>query len=122
MAMKGAISLLKSIGALKRSKDLMEDALADIPVGSSVVKKACKVAVARLDKAYMDILTAPGLGEDYRAVLRREWASDQWTNEAILEKLVQLTPECRETIETLIDGIISGETIKIVDSDGKDTN
>jgi hypothetical protein len=120
--MKGATSLLNSIASLKRSKDLMKATMADIPSDNSVVKKACKVALGRIEKAYMDILTAPGLGEDYRTVLRREWASDQWTNEAILEKLVQLTPETRETVETLIDGIINGETINIVDSDSKNTD
>jgi hypothetical protein len=110
---KGANSLLRSVGQLRRAYDLLTDCINDIPLSGSPVKKAAIIARNRVEKSYMDILTAPGLGDEYRNVVRTEWQTDGWTTEAIQEKIIQLDPQARETVETLLDALIAGETIEI---------
>ena len=110
---KGANSLLRSIGAIKRAHDLLTSCINDIP-GKGPIKRAAITARNRLEAAYTDIVTAPAVGDNYRTVIRAEWGSDQWTIEAIEEKLARLHPQTRETIETLLDALIAGKKIQIL--------
>ena len=60
-----------------------------------------------------DLITLPVLPQTVRDGIKAEWQSDVFTVDAISEKTALLNPEQRENIETLIDYMLKGETIKV---------
>lgn len=54
------------------------------------------------------------IGDESRGVLKNE-LSDSLAFDSINDKLIRLTTEQRSLVETVIDSLISGEEVKIVD-------
>jgi len=60
-----------------------------------------------------DLITHPLLPQSVRDGIKAEWSSDCFTVDAIAEKAALLNPAQRENIESVIDCMLKGETLKI---------
>jgi hypothetical protein len=69
----------------------------------------------RLIWIYKDLISHPAFTEEVRQGIRNEWNSDTFVVPAIMDKMALLTPEQRTTVEDLIDIILKGDELKIVD-------
>jgi hypothetical protein len=61
------------------------------------------------------LITNPNFTEEVREGIRKEWNSDTFVLPAISEKLGLLNPDQRSVVEDLIDLILKGDNIQIVD-------
>ncbi len=61
------------------------------------------------------MISNPNFTEEVREGIRKEWNSDTFVLPAISEKLGLLNPDQRAVVEDLIDLILKGDNIQIVD-------
>lgn len=110
--MKGGSNIVSAIHSLKQAYDFFESFERDYPgskaeiIFSSYRKK--------IEWIYKDILTYPFFTEPIRDGIRNEWNSDVFTLPALNEKIPLLNPEQREMVENIIDALLKGETINIL--------
>jgi hypothetical protein len=70
---------------------------------------------SKLEWIYKDLISNPNFTEEVREGIRKEWNSDTFVLPAISEKLGLLNPDQRAVVEDLIDLILKGDNIQIVD-------
>ena len=109
---KGA-NIINAIQNLRMAQEQFDDFCRQFP--NSKGEKVFKDYSKRISWMFKDLLTHPFLTEEVRVGIKKEIDSDIWSVPAILEKVALLTPEYRELIEEMLDGIIRGEEIKIID-------
>jgi hypothetical protein len=109
--MKGGSNIVSAIHALRQGFDHFESFEKDHP-GSKGAQLFANYR-KKIEWVYKDLLTNPHLTEPVREGIRREWKSDVFSVPAINEKIPLLNPEQRDLIETIIDALLKGETIKL---------
>ena len=107
-------NIISAIQNLKLAQEQFEDFCRQFP--NTKGEKLFKTYVGKISWMFNDIVTHPFLTEEVRYGIKKEINSDIFAIPAIHEKISLLRPEQREMIESLIDAYISGENIKIVDT------
>ena len=67
----------------------------------------------RINWIFRDVITFPHFGDDVREGMRKEIASDAFSYDSLVEKVSLLNPEQRETLDSLLDDILRGNTIEV---------
>ena len=111
---KRGANIINAIQNLRMAQDQFEDFCRQYP--NSKGERVFKDYSKRISWMFKDLLTHPFITEEVREGIKKEIDSDVWGVSAIIEKVALLTPEYRDLIEEMIDGIIRGEEIKIIDS------
>jgi len=107
--------ILKAIHSIRRAKDNFD--VFCLGAVTKDVKKQFLGYSNRLEWIINDIKCHPQCSNEIRNAINEEWQSDVYTIDAIQEKVLKLTPQERDSIETILDCILSGETINIVYDD-----
>lgn len=107
-------NIVQFIIKLKQAKTHCENVAAICPENTGG-HKHFKRQIKRLDDIFTDTASITILSEEVRAAMRKEWNSDEFTIEAIYEKLALLPPEQKEKVETLVDMILAGEKIELIE-------
>ena len=110
--MKATFDILNSLHHLKLSRDFMRSFMLDNP--ESVGARMLLPYTKKMDWIAQDLITNPRFPQEIRDAIRKEWEADGFTIPAIDEKIAKLSPEQREILESIIDLILEGETIKVV--------
>jgi len=108
-----ASSIVTALNRLNQSKLFFEDFLRETKGGMGEMK--AKAYLAKINWILMDFKTICSFGDDVRASVKAEIESDSLQVDAIYENLMLLTPDKRQLIETIIEGMLKGEEIKIVE-------
>lgn len=110
--MKGGSNIVSGIQHLKRAFEHFESFRREYP--GSKGERLFKGFNQRLNWVYSEMSTSPFLPEDIREGIKKEWNSDVFTVDAIAENVALLSPEQRELVDTIIEGLLSGEQIQFV--------
>lgn len=113
--MKGGTDLVSAIHHLKQAFEHLDSFRREHP--GSAGARLFKTYQQKVEWIVKDFLTIPYLPREVSDGIRKEWESDVFTKDAILEKVNMLTPEQRTLIETVIDQIILGEELILVQDD-----
>jgi hypothetical protein len=105
-------SLVQSIQHLKLADEFMKDFMRQAPNsrGAFIFSGYSQ----KVNWILKDILTYPHFGDDVRNGIKAELKSDAFGVHAIFEKVPLLTPEQRDVVESLIEDMLSGKTLKII--------
>lgn len=112
--MKAASNIVSGILSIKQAYDHFEVFGLEHP--DSKGSKLFSNYGRKLQWIYSDMLTNPLLPEEVRQGIKKEWESDSFIVPAISEKSALLKPEQREMIEMVIDAMLCGEEINIIDN------
>jgi len=112
--------ILKAIHSLRRAKDNLD--VFCLGKVTPHVKKQFKNYSSKIEWIINDIKCHPQCSQEIRDAINEEWQSDVFTVDAINEKVLKLSPSERESIETIIDCVLIGETINIVYHDKSEKN
>lgn len=63
-----------------------------------------------------EIITHPHIPQEVRDGVKKEWEGDVFSVDAIAEKVALLAEDKRSIVESIVDAMLAGEEIKIVDS------
>lgn len=110
--MSSNANIINGIISLKKAKDFFEDAMrtaGDKSIGAKLMGNV----VNRIEGAKNVFVTSTWFPELVREGIRKEWASDSFTVDAITEKVALLSPEQREAIERVLDKILAGDSLEI---------
>lgn len=109
--MKGGSNIIGSVHALKQAHDHLTSFRLEHPgtKGAALATGYC----TRIQFIVTDLLTHPFLPQVVRDGIRAEWESDAWAVPAIAEKVALLSPDQRESLERLVEALLSGEKIKV---------
>lgn len=110
--MKGADNIIGAVHALKMALDNFQVYGLEHP--ESRGDKLFKGYNQKIEWIYKDIITNPVLPQKVRDGIKKEWESDVFIVDAIREKITLLNPDQRELVETLIDGMLKGESVTFV--------
>lgn len=110
--MKGADNIIGAVHALKAALDNFQVYGLEHP--DSRGDKLFKGYNQKIEWIYKDIITNPVLPQTVRDGIKKEWESDVFVVDAIREKITLLSVEQRELVETLIDGMLRGESVTFV--------
>lgn len=104
-------NIISAIQHARRAKDFFEDFIRQHPgtKGAGLFKNY----ISKLDFIYRDLITTPALPPIVVEGIKKEWASDVYAVDAIMEKIPLLKPDQREAIEMVIDKILNGESINV---------
>lgn len=69
---------------------------------------------AKIAFIFRDLITHPFLTDEVRQGIKNEIASDVYAVPALFEKIPLLPPEQREYVELIVDDILAGRELKIV--------
>jgi hypothetical protein len=105
-------NIINGITKLKQAKDLLEDAMRTAGK-ESVGAKLIGNVVNRIEGAKNVFVTSIWFPDVVREGIRKEWASDSFTVDAITEKIALLSPKQRDTIEAVLDKILAGELLQV---------
>lgn len=111
--MRGATDLVSAIHHIKQAFEHLDSFRREHP--GSAGARLFKTYQQKLEWIVKDFLTIPYLPSQVVEGIRKEWESDVFTKDAILEKVNMLNPEQREAIEAIIDQVILGEELKIIE-------
>ena len=105
-------NVILSIQSLRMAEEFMQDFIREFPNsrGAHIFKGYSK----RINWILTDIVTYPFFGDEVRDGMRKEMSSDVLTVPAIYEKIPLLNPEQRDALESVIDSVLAGETIEII--------
>lgn len=105
-------NIILSIQSLRMAEEFMQDFIREFPNsrGAHIFKGYSK----RINWILTDIVTYPFFGDEVRDGMRKEMSSDVLTVSAIYEKIPLLNPEQRDALESVIDSVLAGETIEII--------
>lgn len=109
--------ILKALHDLWRAKLHLKLFVLSENVTNPKVKVQFKGYINKIEYIVNDIKLHPQCSEEIRQAINEEWNSDILTIDSIQEKVLKLTPQERDSIETILDCILSGETINIVYND-----
>jgi len=112
--MKAASNIVSGILSIKQAYDHFE--VFGLQHPDSKGQKLFSNYANKLHWIYKDMLTNPLLPEEVRQGIKKEWESDSFIVPAITEKSALLKPEQREMIEMVIDAMLCGEEINIIDN------
>ena len=112
--MKAASNIVSGILSIKQAYDHFEVFGLEHP--DSKGSKLFSHYGRKLHWIYSDMQTNPLLPEEVRQGIKKEWESDSFIVPAISEKSALLKPEQREMIEMIIDAMLCGEEINIIDN------
>ena len=105
-------NIINGIIELKKANDLFEDAVRSLGKESKCAK-LLKNYISKINWIYTDMVTFPKFTEIVINGIRKEWASDSFTVDAITEKVALLSPEQRDAIEKVIDSVLDGEMLEV---------
>lgn len=108
-----AASIVTALNKLNQSKAFFEDFLRETKGGIGEIK--AKVYIKKIEWILLDFKTITCFTDAIRESVKKEIESDSFQSDALHEKCLLLEPEKRELIENLIDALLKGEEIKIVD-------
>lgn len=111
--MRGATDLVSAIHHIKQAFEHLDSFRREHP--GSAGARLFKTYQQKLEWIVKDFLTIPYLPSQVVDGIRKEWESDVFTKDAILDKVNMLNPEQREAVEVLIDQIILGQELKIIE-------
>lgn len=111
--MKGGSNIVSGVHCLKQAHDHFTSFQLDHQ-GSKGAALA-KGYNQRIAWIVRDLLTHPFLTQPVRDGIKAEWNSDVWAVPAIAEKVALLSPDQRDNVERLVDALLNGEEIKIID-------
>lgn len=114
--MKGQIALVNGLIHLTVAEQYFSSFAKDNPgtKGASILGNYSN----RIKWIYNDLITNPRLPDEVREGIKREINGDALVIPALVEKVALLTEENRQAIETLVDGMISGERIIVEKMEG----
>jgi hypothetical protein len=105
--MKGESDFLAGFQHLHRGYDHWQSFVRERPGG--VAERLFGNYCRKIEWIAKDLITCPLFPSIVREGLKTEWNSDAFMVDAIIEKVMVLTPGQREVIETVLDRIIAGE-------------
>ena len=105
-------NIISGIIELKKAKDLFEDTIRSLGKESKGAR-LLKNYISKIDWIYTDMVTFPKFTDVVINGIRKEWASDSFTVDAITEKVAMLSPEKRDAIERVIDKVLDGEMLEV---------
>lgn len=111
--MRGATDLVSAIHHIKQAFEHLDSFRREHP--GSAGARLFKTYQQKLEWIVKDFLTIPYLPSQVVEGIRKEWESDVFTKDAILDKVNMLNPEQREAIEAIIDQVILGQELKIIE-------
>lgn len=111
--MKGGSDIVSAIHCIRQAYDHFESFQREHPgtKGAALTKNYN----TKLEWVYRDLLTHPFLPEVVRSGMRREWQSDVFAVPAISENVALLAPEQRAFVERLIEAMLNGEQIEMIE-------
>lgn len=110
-----AQEILKFIHNLNKAKlNLEVFLLGDV---NDRAKRKFSQYVKKIDFIITDLKTEPAVSQELREAIDLEYKSDAYCVEAIMEKVLMLTPDERDILENIVDAVIKGEEINIVYDD-----
>lgn len=110
--LRGGSDIISMIHHLRIAHDHAESFRREHPGtrGDAMMKKYAD----RITWIYEDIKSHPLLPSKVSEGIRNEWNSDVYAVDAIEEKIAILNPDQREIIEDIIDSVLAGEQIKVL--------
>jgi hypothetical protein len=119
--MRGESDFLAGFQHLHRAYDHWQSFIRERP--GTLAERLFGNYCRKLEWIAKDLIICPNFPLIVRDGLKEEWNSDAFTVDAIIEKVMILTPGQREVIETVLDRIIAGEhTVVEVNIPNDDTN
>lgn len=105
-------NVILAVQSLRMAEEFMQDFVREFPNsrGAHIFKGYSK----RVNWILTDIITYPFFGDEVRQGMRDELKSDVMALPAIFEKIPLLNPEQRDALESLVDGILGGETFEVI--------
>lgn len=115
--MKGASDLVNGLLHIRIAYHFWDDFRRELQgtKGQNLLKSYTN----KLEWIYNDLVTNPAFTEEVRQGIRKEWNSDTFVVPAINEKMALLNPEQRLVVENLIELMLKGDNIEIVDERDK---
>lgn len=111
--MKGASDLVNGLLHIRIAHHYWDDFRRELQ--GTKGQNLLKLYTSKLEWIYNDLITNPNFTEEVREGIRKEWNSDTFVVPAIQEKMALLNPDQRIVVEELIDLMLKGDEIKIVD-------
>ena len=115
--MKSSSNIVSSIQHLKMAQEHFKDFNRDNP--NTKGSKLFQTYIDKIEWIYRDFISNPILPPDVTGGIKEEWNSDVFCVTAIVDKVSVLRPDQREMIEEIIDGMIAGEEVKLIDTPNK---
>lgn len=106
-------NIISAIHHLRIAKEHWQDLQREQP--NTIGEKLGKRYEAKIDWIYTDFISCTAFTNVIREGCRKEWNSDVFAVPAINEKISLLAPNKRELIESIIDAMLEGEEITLVD-------
>ena len=105
-----ASNVITAVHHLRIATEYMDDFVRSAPAtrGGSLFK----LYSGKIKWVLRDILTFPHFSEPVREGIRKEMQSDPLAYAAIMERISLLSPTQREQLESVIEELIKGKTIK----------
>ena len=105
-------NVILAIQSLRMADEFMQDFIREFPAskGAFIFKGYTK----RINWILRDIVTYPMFGDEVREGVRKELKGDVLAIPAIYEKIPLLNPEQRDALESVIDSVLAGEIIEII--------
>lgn len=110
--MKGSSNIVSSVHHLKMAAKHWDSFQREHPGTKGA--KLFSGYKRRIEWIVNDLITLPLLPQTVCDGIKTEWNSDVFAVDAIAEKSALLNPEQRELVESIIDGMLKGETIKLI--------
>lgn len=110
--MKGSSNIVSGIHHLKITDEHFASFQREHPHSKGA--KLFNLYRTKINWILNDLLTHPFLTDDVREGIRKELASDVFTPSAIGERAALLPPQQRERVELLIEELLSGKEINVV--------
>ena len=82
---------------------------------NTIGEKLGKRYEVKIDWIYTDFISCTAFTDAIREGCRKEWNSDVFAVPAINDKISLLAPNKRELVESIIDAMLEGEEITLVD-------
>ena len=111
--MKGSSNIISGIHCLAQAFEHFDSFRMEHP--GSAGEKVFKIYNNKIEWIAADLISHPFLPQEVRDGIRKEWESDVFIVPAIAEKVALLNPNQREMIESLVDAMLSGEEVNIVE-------
>jgi hypothetical protein len=105
--------IVTGLHSLKKAKDCFEDLERSSKGGRG--ERIAKRYLKWINWIYNDFITEPYFTEEVRNGCREEWNSDAFSVDSLTEKISLLNPAKRELAESIVDAMLKGEEVTVVD-------
>ena len=116
--MKSTSNITSSVHCIKQAYEHFQSFALDNPESKGAF--LFRGYMKKLEWVVKDLISQPAFPNEVSIGIRKEWESDTWAVPAIAEKVVLLNPQQREMIESIVDAMLSGEPIEIIENCKKD--